>query len=296
VSDYSDLSKQLDCPPLLSLTLTADHLPPMILASSLSAEPPEYFTERMLQARLANFWRSFTSSQPSIYDPAVAEEYYNKFRHQFLATLPSAFQLEPCRTWDERLPRLPLQRQLLHIAIFESICWNLRPVSLYEPADTDRLARQEQALVLSQKKSLAIAALKVLDGISTLHSMLNGSQTRCTRIILSSFEAAVVLVSLLMDPAFPAKGNAQCDPLGEQQSVEPSRVRSRETVQVALERLERLAESSTVAKTAAKTLGQLLKGVPGDDVVMESSSVTAGVGDQGADTLEKMMRWYHQVG
>lgn len=127
--------------------------------------------------------------------------------------------------------------------------------------------------------------------------MLSNSQTRSTTIILSNLEAAVILVSLLMDPAFPAKGNAHCDPLlGEQQAVDPSRVQARETVQRALGRLERVAESSTVAKTGARTLSQVLKGVPGDEVVMENSSVTAGAEDQGADTLEKMMRWYHQVG
>lgn len=252
----SVLSRQLDCPPFLSADITSEHLP--YTHSSPTDDAPDGYSERVLQARLASFWRSIAPRQGPEYEPALAEEKYEKFCSDYLTQLPPAFALEPSSEWDEQLPRLRLQRQILHVAIFESLCYNFRPVLLYE-------ATYQQILVVSQKRALAAAAVMVLDGNAKLHNMLGNSHTRFPTIIMPTFEAAVVLVSLLMDANFPGAISYSgtplhpvgIDPLGEKMA-HMTRSQCQQAVRQALTRLEMLAEVSTMAKTGAATLGSLI--------------------------------------
>ena len=227
------------------------------------ADAPEGFSERLIQARLADFWRSFNPRQGAEYDVTVAEERYEKFCIDFLTTLPPIFALEPSEEWDERLQMLPLQRQILHITIFDSLCYNFRPVLLREPSHVQSLPAYKQVLLSSQRKALAVAALKVLDGVSSLHTMLGGSHTRFAGIIFPTFEAAVLLVGLCMDVDFPGKGEdgppstLDIDPLGSGKA-HVTRDRCRQAVHDALARLRTLAEVSNMAEVGARTLARLL--------------------------------------
>lgn len=102
------LSRQLDCNPFLAASLTSKHLPRMHFASNVDdANAPEGHSERLMQARLANFWRSFAPRQGGEYEAIVAEERYEKFCSEFLTHLPPVFALEPSEEWDERLQKLP---------------------------------------------------------------------------------------------------------------------------------------------------------------------------------------------
>jgi hypothetical protein len=191
----------------------------------------------------------------------VAEERYEKFCSEFLMHLPPVFALEPSEKWDERLQKLPLQRQVLHIAIFYSLCHNFRSVLLREPAQVQSLPAYKQVLVASQRRTLAAAALKMLDGVSKLHALLGRSHTRFAAIILPTFETAVILVSLTMDAHFP--GNTMgdnrplhtlnADPLGWEKA-HMTRERCLRAVQEAQARLEMLAEVSNMAKISARTV------------------------------------------
>lgn len=237
------------------------------------ADAPESYSERLMQARLANFWRSFPPRQGAEYEATVAEEWYEKFCSEFLAHLPPVFALESSKEWDERLERLPLQRQILHVAIFDSLCHNFRPVLLREPSQVQSLPAYKQVLVASQKRALAAATLKTLDGVSKLHAMLGGSHTRFTAIILPSFEAAVVLVSLIMDVHFPGTNLGEdglpraldVDPLGWEKA-QLTRDRCHRAVQEALARLQMLAEVSDMAKAGANTLARLMAKIPSSDL------------------------------
>ena len=235
-------------------------------------DAPDPFTERLLQARLADFWRSIGSVQGAEYDIMVAEERYDKFCREYLSQLPPAFALvDPDETWDKQLAKLPLQRQLLHIAIYDSLCWNFRPLLLLHDHDRiESLALPAYKLVLLglQEKALAIAALNALDGVTQLHALLGGCHTRFAGLVFSTFEAAVLLVYLCMDPIFPRDCHHQhVPPLGALNTkTNPLQAGMRnvtrhgcvQAVQGALKRLRMLAEVSSMADVGASTLARLL--------------------------------------
>jgi hypothetical protein len=259
------LSRQLDRIPFLPATLEPGNLPRMHLAPNLDDDnAPEAFSERLLQARLAGFWQRFPPTLNAEYDVTAAEERYEQFCSEFLATLPAVFALEPSDQWDEQLRRLPIQRQILHIAIFESLCQNYRRLLFCGTTQVQDLPAYKQVLLLSQKKALAVAALKVLEEVSKLHAKLGGSHTRFPGIVLPTFEAAVLLISVCEDAEFPASSvdgpfhTQRLDPLGSGTRY-LSRKRCVQATRDALARLRTLAEVSTMAEEGANALFRLLK-------------------------------------
>ncbi|KAL9065701.1 MAG: hypothetical protein Q9157_007385 [Trypethelium eluteriae] len=284
------LSRQLDRIAFLPGCLRPEHWPQFHLLGSrgvdggggnsieMSTSAPELFTERLLQARLADFWRSIGPMEGAEYDMMVAEERYDKFCCEYLAQLPPAFALvDPDETWDKRLVKLPLQRQLLHIAIYDSLCWNFRPLLFRRPSflphDHDRveslpLPMYKRVLLGSQEKALAAAALHTLDCVTQLHALLGGCHTRFAGLIFSTFEAAVLLVCLYMDPLFPRdRDHQQVPPLGALNAkMDPLQAGIRnvtrhgciQAVQEALKRLRMLAEVSSMADVGASTLTRLM--------------------------------------
>ncbi|KAL4909242.1 hypothetical protein BDW74DRAFT_79038 [Aspergillus multicolor] len=201
----SHLSRQLDRVPFLPDNLVAEALPRLRLVPDIGTDrtAPELFTERLMQVQLGRFWRSFGPRRNVEYDPLQNEQRYDKFCAEYLPTLPPAFALEPNTQWDTNERKLPMQRQLLHIAIFDSICWNFRPLLLLQPTQIASLAPYKQVLLQSQKRRLALAALKVLEAVTALHTMFGGSHTRFAAIIFNTFEAAVLLLGLCCHADFP---------------------------------------------------------------------------------------------
>ena len=258
------LSRQLDRIPFLPGTLDTDILPRIHLAPTRNDDnAPETFSGRLLQARLAGFWRRLPDTSNAEYDAIAAEERYEQFCSEFLASLPAAFALEPDEQWDETSRHLPLQRQMLHIAVFESLCQNYRGLMFCETIQPQNFPTYKQVLLSSQKKALAVAALKVLDEISKLHTMLGGSQTRFPGIVLPTFEAAVLLIAVCEDAEFPAGSvdsplhTHKMNPLGAG-TPHLTRERCVEATTDALARLRTLAQVSTMAEDGANALFCLL--------------------------------------
>ena len=248
--------------------------------------PPDDFLERLMQARLANFWRTFVPRQGADHHEMMAEERYEKFCSKFLPSLPLVFALEPNDKWDRRQQNLPLQRQVLHVAIFHSLCQNFRSVLLRKPAEVQSLPAYKQLLVASQRRALAAAALRMLDGVSKLHVLLGCSHTRFAAIILPTFEAAIILVSLIMDADFPDltmsnvtySQTLNTDPLGWEKA-HVTREHCLRAVQEAQTRLEMLAEMSNMATVGARTIARSVANM------LSSTSTTAGSGDDAQTTL-----------
>ena len=237
--------------------------------NTVDTDAPDEYVERLLQAQLVNFWRSFPPRRSAHYEAMVAEERYEIFCKEFLTELPPIFALQPSQEWNERLKKLPLQRQVLHVAIFDAVCHNFRPVLLLEPTNVQSLPAYEQMLVASHKRRLAVAALKVLKCASSLHALLGNSFTRFSTIILPTFEAAVILISAIADGQSSGT-NSGNDELLRRLDIDPLRhemahfmlARCCQAVQEALARLQMLAQVSEIAKTGARTLARLMAKIP----------------------------------
>lgn len=275
----SCLSKRLERIPFLSDGLSANVMPQMRLQPDIDigADAPDLFTERVLRAQLARFWRSHSPAKGSEYDAIGAEERYENFCSTFLQTMPSAFALQPDKRWDDRLPTLPMQRQLLHMAIFEFLCWNFTPALLQQPDQVEHLPAYKQFLISHNKQALAVAALNLLESVSSLHTMMGGSHTRFAGIIVPIFEAAVPLLCLCADEDFPGdtgedrSHTLKIDPLGIGIS-NMTRAGCMQAAWDALNRLQTLAEVSEVAEVGARTLSRLI------DRVNSSSPLAWGLG------------------
>lgn len=273
----SCLSRRLERIPFLSDGLTADIMPQMHLQPDVDvgADAPDLFTERVLQAQLAQFWRSHSASKGSEYDAIGAGERYEIFCSTFLPKMPPVFALQPDKRWDDRLPTLPMQRQLLHMAIFNFICWNFSPAVLQQPNQVEDLLSYRKILTAHNKKVLAVAALRLLESVSTLHTMMGGSHTRYAGIIVPIFESAVPLLCLCADEDFPGDAGdsgshtLKTDPLGFGMS-KISRAVCMQAAWESLNRLQTLAAVSDVAEVGARTLNRLM------DKVNSSSSPTWG--------------------
>ncbi|KAL9025373.1 MAG: hypothetical protein Q9180_007683, partial [Flavoplaca navasiana] len=242
---------------------------------STSEPTPLIFSQSVFfELNSLNFGEATIQLKGFEYDPMGAEERYKSFCSTFLASMPSVFALQPDKQWDERLPTLPMQRQLLHIAIFESLCWNFTP-TLLQQADQDRqLLGYKRILILHNKQALAVAGLNLLQSVSALHTMMGGSHTRFASIIVPIFEAAVPSLCLCADESFPGDTGGgrshtlTIDPLGVG-ITHLSRAGCMQVAQDALSRLQTLAEVSDLAEVGARTLSRLIERV-------NSSSPLAG--------------------
>lgn len=271
----------------------------------MGTEVPDVFTERLLRAQLARFLRNHTPKRAAVpetnkYDAVTAEERYEAFCSVFLPTIPPAFALaQPERRWDTRLETLPKQRQLLHMAVFEWLCWNYRP-TLLQPADGSGPG-YKRVLVSHGKRALAAAALGLVESVSALHGLMGGSHMRYPGIISPLFEGAVPLVCLCADPGFPGTREEDREPRPgpQSQSLEAVMKRMRsdplgarvnsvtraecmQAARGALATLQTLAEVSEMAQVGAQTLARLINTV---DSSIVTSPPTAPQASSPADTV-----------
>lgn len=249
--------------------------------SETETSAPDEFTERLMQVQLGRFWRKFGPDRRVQYDPTQGEQRYERFCADYLPILPRAFALDPDTRWDKHRPKIAMQRQLLHIAIFDSVCWNFRPLLLLTASQIASLPPYKRVLIQSQKTRLSIAALKELEAVSTLHSMFGGSQIRFSAIIFNTFEAAILLLCLLSQAGDDQLCLEEDD--HEILGLKVERQSRDETIQAvgtALERLRMLADVSDMAASGAKVITQLLGQAGGNNVTaLAPAPAPTGLGD-----------------
>ncbi|KAI1389025.1 uncharacterized protein F4822DRAFT_443768 [Hypoxylon trugodes] len=270
----------LDRPPTLSDRFCTTAPPKMHVALDVDNDgAPAAFMERVLQFKLAQFWNRQTSmSGPQdSYEPGTAESRYERFCTEFLPQVPAPFALIPNEKWDQVIPKIDQQRQLLHIAIYSSICNNFRSLLFLKSAHIRIFPEYQQGIIHQQKKSLTRAALGTLDAVKRLHQLLGATQTRLFPIVFHTFEAAVLLWALThlsgtgrdadarsrhersdIDSPEYSSFSRPIDPL-ELSQTNISHSRCVEAIKEAHERLEALAVSNIVAAAGARTLAKLLE-------------------------------------
>ncbi|KAJ5507322.1 hypothetical protein N7527_009465 [Penicillium freii] len=255
----SHLSRQLDRIPFIPDHLVEGTLPRLRLIPDIGNIPtetattaPDIFTERLMQVQLGLFWRGLGLQRTSEFDPTESERRYEKLKSEYLVNLHPTFAIEnPDTTLDKAIPKLPMQRQLLYIAIFDSICWNFRPLLLLKPNQVASLAPYKRVLLRSQKQRLGMAALKVLEAVATLHTMFGGSYTRFSAIIFNSFEPAILLLNLCSNADFPFdQDDHSTDLMGIK--VRMTYRIAMHAVEQAIHRLQMLADLSDMAASGAR--------------------------------------------
>ncbi|KAI0459052.1 hypothetical protein F5B21DRAFT_457047 [Xylaria acuta] len=261
----SVLSFRMDHIPLFPNHLKAGSLPQMHIVPEAenSADAPDAFAERIMQIKLVDFWKRQSLTTGPEYDVLEAQGRYDKFVTEFLPTLPPIFSLEPDKQWDSQLPKLRLQRQILHMAIFDSLCYNFRSALLQNPSQVELLPGYKQVLLSSHKKALASAALKVLECGSALRDMMGGSHNRYPGMIIPTFEAAVPLLWLCGESSFPGDTMGVSPATGTPHPLSSvmARLSRHECMQAAkdaVDRLQALAELSKPAEVGARALAFLI--------------------------------------
>ncbi|KAI3316577.1 hypothetical protein HD806DRAFT_517185 [Xylariaceae sp. AK1471] len=298
------LSRQLDHVPCFPGVIDHANLPRIPLASDTDSAGggPVLFTERLLQAQIVAFWKSsgrVSSGEKPCYDPLEVEERYKTFRCDLLDKLPAHYALEnPNCEWDEQIPCLPMQRQLLYISVFESICYNFRPLLLLSSAEIKELPAYKRVLIGSQSRTLAHAALSVLEAASTLHNMLGASHTRSTCVIFPMFEASVLLLCLCISGAVTQMyevHNTQPEvtlvldsSLGADATT--GRTHCIQTAQTALKRLQMMGEVSILAEVGARNLSRLLEQI---SPATASSNSSSQAQEHATSSLSPSISWFH---
>ena len=159
------------------------------------SDAPDPSLERVLSARLIRIWGTFKPiNQGSGYDPATVEEQYEKLREAFISQLPPVFAFQDSDTrWDEKLPMLPRQRQMLHISVLVLICHLLRPVLQVQAAQVRNWPQYKRNLALTHRGYLVNTALSLLQSVAQLHQLMGGNQNRYFLLSFYTFEPAMIL-------------------------------------------------------------------------------------------------------
>ncbi|KAI0379503.1 hypothetical protein F5Y04DRAFT_282924 [Hypomontagnella monticulosa] len=280
-------------PPFVSDEFCAANLPKAHqMADIEKGGAPETFMERALQVRLAQFWNSKTArGEVSVpYDPNVAEERYEAFCTEFLASIPAPFAIDANVEWDDIVPNIKRQRQLFHVAVYRSICSNFRPLLQLEPAYISSLPKYKQAILHQQRRTLTRAALCMLQAITNLHTLLGSTHTRLSDVVFHTFEAAVILSCLCLvgEPSGMDDGESTQDSLDDEglgfpaffrvadpmasKSIDIHQQKCVNAVKEAYERLQMLADVNVMAEAGSTTLSTLLERIGASTSPKEVSS------------------------
>ncbi|KAL3485014.1 hypothetical protein BJX62DRAFT_243345 [Aspergillus germanicus] len=264
------LSRSLDRVPFLDLKFCTTSLPRMQLTSShLGSFLAEPFAERLAEARLVKFSTSLPTSPHSTYDCNVAEERYKRFCTEFLPTIPEPFALghnTQSHLTEEDSTTGTRQRELLHLALYECILLNFRPLLSMPSSSVQELPKYKQALLRQHRTILARTALGMLHCATTLHSLLGQCHTRLSLITFHTFEAATVLACLLLsqtsEPIYTIDdgGAGQTCPVDPLSSLTPdaSPANCLRAVQDAQSLLDVLSQGSPLADVGSRNLAKLV--------------------------------------
>ncbi|KAI0202849.1 hypothetical protein F4808DRAFT_420054 [Astrocystis sublimbata] len=292
----STFSRRIGCMPFFPDGLNEQDMPQMHLLSDVGTVPgaPDAFSERLLQVQLIDYWRLHAPASEVGYDPLVVQETYDDFCSHFICTIPPVFGLKPDQKWDDSVPRVLLQRHVFHVALFESLCHNFRPAVLPTQQEIEKLPTWKQTIWQSHTKALAVSAINLLKTISNLQMMICGSYTRFSDIIMPTFEAATLLLTLCNNATFPAPTVevpttvtvTKPHPLSADMDA-ITREGCMQAIKEAIARMQKLAEVSKMADVGMQALTPLAANIsilPG--TTPDDSNATEEMNSSFQDLLE----------
>ncbi|KAI1318725.1 hypothetical protein F5Y16DRAFT_414385 [Xylariaceae sp. FL0255] len=269
------LANFLDHDALLAETSLMTGLPRMQLGvemKSTGTRSPDSFLGRRLEAQLAKFRLCRGQEISTAYDPISSEEWFEKFCTEFLPQIPDTYALLADGHWDKQVGDLPRQRELFHVALYESVCCNFRGLLKMDPKRMQSLPSYKRSLVLQHCHLLQEAAMGLLEKVSLFHQRLGFQQTRFQLLLLHYFEGSLYLglsirmMDRIRDSFEKAVDNqllcrATVPPDSRRQLLWPrlntSDSHCQEIMHVTLGSLDKMAACCEAAETAASVLRRM---------------------------------------
>lgn len=226
-------------------------------------DAPNIFCERRLQIDLAKTASEILSSNGGkpCTEPATINKKLEIFTVDLIEKLPPAFRLDdPDERWDEQLPHLRRQRQMFRISVFATICMLLRPMIIIPAKAVRDLSASDRRLVVKHRMSLIDAAIKMLDSVGRLHTLMGGKQNRFFLLSFFTLEPAVLLGIYLMTPKCGTKESRQGSSASHGIAAEEREMwkHGLQKMEEAVARLNILSEVSSIARTGLKVLEKML--------------------------------------
>ncbi|KAL9087358.1 MAG: hypothetical protein Q9165_006655 [Trypethelium subeluteriae] len=244
----------------------------LISGSLRDVNTPDPFTGSLLQAKLGKLCFTegvIASIQSGQYDSNRIEEIYERLNQEFVDQMPPQFDLHnPDLQWDEKLPMLSRQRQMLRIAIFAVLCQLFQPLLHLAPEHIQNMLQYQRDLVWKHHNYLVNAAVALLESVSQLHELMGGKANRFFLLSFFTFEPAMLLAMCIMSTVSSHKilAEGQLDKrrtsLFDHAEMNLRRTytafQCRAHIIKALERLTLLQETNRVAKIGSRKLKEVL--------------------------------------
>lgn len=245
-------------------------LPNGIIGTQISdTNAPNVFCERRLQIELTNIaFQMLTSDhgRPST-DPVIIDKHIRRLKEEFIEQLPPAFRLHnPDEKWDDELPNLKRQREMLRISIYVTTCSLLRPVIVQSPGEAQTLSTADRDLVAEHRASIVDVTIEMLESVGRLHMLMGGKHNRFFLLSFFTLEPAVLLGMCLMNPQAGKKRGKQGSSAsvafpGNQSADEEQWKRGRKSMGEAAARLQMLSEVSSIARIGVKVLNKMVANI-----------------------------------
>lgn len=270
---------------------------------------PNVFCERNLQIRLTMIASKVLAAdcgKPST-DPVIVEANAKRLQDEFIDTLPPAFRLvDADESWDDQLPGLKRQREMLRISVYATICSLHRPFILIPVAQLRTLTSTEKTLIGKHRVTLIDATLSLLDAIARLHELMGGKQNRFFLLSFFTLEPAALLgiYWLSLDASainqstrrkISNAGRTASDAMlsyGGLEVVSEQRWNACwKRIEEAMARLTLLSEVSSIAKNGLKVLAKLVEKIEEKDWVKVWKQRPQQENGSEARTVEKVQSW-----
>ena len=253
--------------PLIPENHCTTTLPNGIIGTQISdINAPNAFCERRLQIELTKIAFDLLTSdhgKPSS-DPVIIDKHIRRLKEEFIYKLPPSFGLHAAdEKWDDELPNLKRQREMLRISVFVTMCSLLRPVIIQSPGEAHSLSASDRKLVAAHRASLIDVTIEMLESVGRLHLLMGGKHNRFFLLSFFTLEPAVLLGMCLVNPEAGKKEDRQSSSvsLGNLSADEYQWKRGRKIMAEAVARLRMLSEVSSIARTGVKVLEKLVASI-----------------------------------
>ena len=127
------------------------------------------------------------------------EETFGRLQREFISVLPPVFDSNnPDIRWDQQIPILKCQRQMLRISVFALLLHLSRPLLQVDAQQIESVPQYKRHLTLTHRNHLVECAISQQDSVASLHDLMGGNQTKFFLLGFYTFEPAMLLAMHLL--------------------------------------------------------------------------------------------------